>query len=89
MPRRPLEGSGEAAALEDAPGEERLDHDNFYVSITCKKRFRRLHQLGWCWRRPGHGVLDWQPISAQDVEDRKFDAPCKDCCGKSLPVMRS
>ena len=51
----------------------------FVVSIQAKSRFKRLHQIGSCHRRPGKDYGTYEALGADEPHTMKLDARCKDC----------
>ena len=62
------------AAPEDAPVPP-----GYVVSITKGGRFRRLHYLGGCHRRPGQHFKEWTAYGLELPPLAQVDARCSDC----------
>ena len=77
-----------AAELEVStpPGSPRvpaevIDYTGHYVvSVSARTRFRRLHCVGQCWRRPGQDYKEFELV--EDLSADRYDAICKDCWPK-------
>jgi len=66
---------------EGHPEEQTEDRACCYIiSYSNKRRFRRLHLNGGCWRRPERDLLDF--AYCETVRAGDFDAACKDCWPK-------
>ena len=52
---------------------------SYVVSLHSRSRFRRLHRVGDCWRRPGLDFLDYEVLGADMPDSSSYDAACKDC----------
>ena len=52
---------------------------SYVVSLHSRSRFRRLHRVGDCWRRPGLDFLDYEVLGADLPDSASYDAACKDC----------
>ena len=53
------------------------------VSISRKAGFRRLHEVGRCWRLPGRDYELFEQVSQAGPEH--YDAICKDCWPSEAP----
>ena len=49
------------------------------VSIQAKSRFRRLHCVGSCHRRPGKDYGNVEVLGPEEPSASAFDARCRDC----------
>ena len=62
-----------------AEPEEALVPPGYVVSITKGGRFRRLHYLGGCHRRPGQHFKEWTAYGLELPPLAQVDARCSDC----------
>ena len=51
----------------------------FYVSVSEKKKIRRLHCAGACWRLPGRDYKDFVALGEDPPDPAEFDVKCRDC----------
>eukprot|EP00973_Karenia_brevis_P042530 5888337-Karenia_brevis.AAC.1 len=73
---------------EDLPTDDVASKDSssdteepkFWINITRRGRFRRLHKFKGCWRRPGTCRQDYE--LAHEVSAGDYHACCKDCWPK-------
>ena len=59
----------------------------FVVSISSKRRVRRLHQVGSCWMTPGVDYKDFQVLGQGAPSAEQFDQFCKLCWRDGGPVL--
>ena len=59
-----------------------FDEAPFWVSLTKKRRHRRLHRRGGCWLDPSVDCWDFEKIWSLDKVT--VDAKCVNCFGKGL-----
>ena len=73
---RPLERVPQKAAdstvVKGEPGD-------YVVSVTEKRGFRRLHQLGRCYRVPGLHYMQWLTLGTARPTSAEYDDFCRNC----------
>jgi hypothetical protein len=52
---------------------------DYIVSVTEKQGFRRLHQLGRCFRIPGVHYTQWEVLGLERPETSEYEDYCKNC----------
>ncbi len=55
----------------------------FVVAIRTRSRFRTLHRIGSCYRRPGLHYLEYRAFMDMPAA-ANFDATCKLCFAQSV-----
>ena len=56
------------------------------ISITQKKRLRRLHRIGGCWLKPGVDYLEYEILENEVPVPGTFDLPCRLCWPSGLTL---
>ena len=51
----------------------------YVVSVTEKRGFRRLHQLGRCYRVPGLHYTQWLSLGTERPSTTEYDDFCRNC----------
>ena len=64
------------------PEEQELELGSFLVSVQTKTRFRRLHKLGECWRKPGVDYLEYEVLGLELPPAASYNAVCHQCFKK-------
>ena len=54
----------------------------FVVSLQARTRFRRLHRVGDCWRKPGVDYLDFEILGMELPKAAMYNAACSHCFNK-------
>ena len=70
-----------AKAMPKANVKKRDDYPeigDFVISLTGKRRLKRLHRFGWCWRKPGVDYEDYAVIPPP-LREEHYDVACKGC----------
>ena len=67
-------------AIEVSPKE------GYVVSISGKKKLRRLHFRGACHRIPGSDYLDFEDYGHKQPKETHYDDYCHQCWGDGNPV---
>ena len=81
-----------APLLADREGEDDSEAEppavapgTWVVSVSRRTRFRRLHEVGRCWRVPGKDYAIFTILPANPAAE-EYDAVCKDCWSTGRPV---
>ena len=60
----------------------------FVVSVSGKRKVRRLHCVGRCDRIPGVDILDYVLCGEEQPLDTSYDDYCQQCWRAGPPVLR-
>jgi len=73
--------SSDPGEIQDKKSRSVYEEAPFWVSLTRKRRFRRLHRKGGCWVDPKVDCWDFEKVFT--LEGLRVDSKCINCFGRS------
>ena len=61
------------------PTEAEIPIGSYIVSIQARSRFKRLHRLGECWRKPGVDYVEYEVLGLELPPASRYSAVCRTC----------
>lgn len=76
------ESSSRLVVADPAPLD--IPAGSYLVSIQARTKFRRLHKIGECWRRPGVDFLLFEVLGQELPQPSQYNAVCHHCFNKGV-----